>query len=50
MRYKVVTPTCTGIVPRLWMALNFSDSRNKAKDTPIHIYIIKDTRELQRED
>ena len=41
-KFKVVTPTCTGIVPHLWMALNFSNSRNKVGDSPIYIYTIED--------
>lgn len=39
-KFKVVTPTCTGIVPHLWMALNFSNARNQYETGGIYIYTI----------
>lgn len=43
-KYKIVTPTCIGIVPHLWMALNFSNARNQYEKGGIYIYCIKDTK------
>lgn len=43
-KYKIVTPTCTGTVPHLWMALNFSIARRDSEKTGIYIYCIKDTK------
>ena len=39
-KFKVVTPTCTGTVPHLWMALNFSNARNQYETGDIYIYTI----------
>lgn len=39
-KFKVVTPTCTGTVPHLWMALNFSLARRDSEKAAIYIYTI----------
>lgn len=43
-KFKVVSPTCTGTLPTLQMALALSDTLNKAGCAPIYIYAVKDTK------